>query len=198
LAQLTASILFSLTSFTIIQTEVYAAQVNWCTKSPDSWRIFAKRVPGRKINVAEACRKHDLCYWTISASKENCDSSFHADLRNKCFQKFSITAEKSALEQCLKYSKVYYKAVSTTGFANNSFRDAQSESKEVSKRLSDKFFCLEVSRYYSDIAWQLAGRQAKGEGIAQSIENATNAITAKIGNPCEERGRTGERGTIVK
>lgn len=154
---------------------------NWCTLSLDKFTLNDKIV-----DFSEVCREHDVCYWTIDAGKENCDKSFYDTLKRTCDLAFPtetvIPIETTGRQKCYNIAGTYNNAVSGSGLigffsksiAQDSYDDAQGESKDVKKELKD--YNITDKKYNPNITWELARRQASGESESESISNTVNTI----------------------
>lgn len=62
----------------------------------------------QKVDLAEACSKHDLCYGTHGASKSDCDGSFYEDLKKACRTQIggSDRAFRSCIDTALQFNDV--------------------------------------------------------------------------------------------
>lgn len=156
---------------------VAQAQPNWCTKSPETYTV-----EGQRIVFSPACREHDICYFTIGAEQPGCDLAFRNNLRRICDQAAAQTSQ-PIRDKCYYRAGIYYNAVSGSGkigiftgeIAKKSHRLAQTESGEVRQRLVNRFGSLNPD-YNATIAWELARRQASGESVDESKDNAFNTI----------------------
>ncbi len=162
-----------------------ASSPNWCTKSPD--KISVGNLSKKYIvDFSSVCRGHDICYWTIGAHKAHCDNIFFSDLQTICRQQEFFFDE--LIKECDSRAKLYYNAVSGSGkigvltskMADDSFSAAQREANIVANQLRRRFPALDIEQYRQEIALQLATRQASGESVNKSIENAFNAIASRI------------------
>jgi len=86
---------------------------------PDEWRI-----PGtdKWVFVGNACRRHDECYGSPNANKNQCDSDFYSNLRSNCRSKLNNLTEREK-KYCMKLAETYTRAVSRYGHA--AFKRAQ-------------------------------------------------------------------------
>jgi len=168
---------------------------DWCTGVPDTY-TYDNQVAD-SVDFSPACRNHDLCYWTIAPEKVDtkpiCDKNFYSQLKDICDEKFAneITTplKVSGRQKCYNIAGIYYDGVSGTGLAGlatgsraqSGYNDAQGEAGEVRTYLESRLGKNAVPvEYDKDIAWELASRQATGEGISTSIANAENSIATNI------------------
>ncbi|NJO43721.1 MAG: hypothetical protein HC865_24895 [Cyanobacteria bacterium RU_5_0] len=169
----------------VVNPDIALASTNWCTSSPDTIVVGDGRAR-QNVDFSSACRGHDICYFTIGADKAQCDTAFRNNLGAICRQVFQSNVPLRG--QCNLNADLYYNAVSgsgvvgtiTEGIVNRSFRDAQREANIVSTRLVERFPGVNIEQHYQTIASQLANRQANGESVTQSIDNAVSTIAANI------------------
>jgi hypothetical protein len=74
-------------------------------------------------NFTGSCRTHDRCYETCGRSKEDCDRTFHSDLRSACRRAYTSYWHRPYLRACLEMANTYHSAVDRMG--GDAYRAAQ-------------------------------------------------------------------------
>ena len=97
-----------------------------CAACGDSWTN--QLVPETKVEGVDftpACVRHDECYNSCGAEKNDCDRVFHLEIRRFCREAFIIVDPKSKAKRhsCLDVVNTYNSAIRRDG--DNIFQKAQ-------------------------------------------------------------------------
>ncbi len=74
-------------------------------------------------DFTEPCRTHDRCYDTCGRTKDDCDSEFHAGMRERCRRAYPSQWHVIQRRACLETANTYYSAVHRMG--GDAYRAAQ-------------------------------------------------------------------------
>ena len=83
---------------------------NCLAVEPNPARLFGK-ASWRRVDLRAACYKHDTCYGTAGAKKENCDTGFYADLKAACRTQLGASAPEQVMRSCYEAALAYNDAV---------------------------------------------------------------------------------------
>ena len=77
--------------------------------------------PKGSYDFTSACARHDMCYETCGASREGCDKSFLADMKQICQMS-------SSKQDCFIQAEIYYRGVRM--FGGGAFKNAQKNAQK--------------------------------------------------------------------
>ena len=125
LSHLLSSLLIIPSIFAMDVVPVFAQTsqaANGCGAS-GSW--IAKITPNKPAgaNFKDACDKHDICYDTLGASKQQCDNQFYNNMLSACSATYSDSSSVK-FKACKKVAGVYVAAVKS-GKGKSAFKAAQ-------------------------------------------------------------------------
>ena len=91
-----------------------------------SWNEPWVRDTYGNADFTDACRNHDRCYETCGRSKDDCDSTFHGELRDVCRSAYPSPWHVVHRNACLSIADAYHSAVHRMG--GDAYRAAQRDS----------------------------------------------------------------------
>lgn len=109
------------------QKEGYVPEANGCGAAGSG---ISSYIPNTYyyFDFEDACNNHDKCYGTCNTDKDTCDSTFHSELKDACYNKNVLWAPAMFI-LCLEHlSTIYYLAVSFLG--KDAYEEAQDEACE--------------------------------------------------------------------
>ena len=87
------------------------------------WNTDVVRDEFWDVSFNEPCKHHDICYETCGVTKEECDDTFHDELKNVCEVTYPDASDEIQKTACLGAALVYYEGVKNAG--EGAFSDAQ-------------------------------------------------------------------------
>lgn len=87
------------------------------------WNTDVVRDEFWDVSFRKPCENHDLCYETCGVTKEECDVTFHNEMKSVCEDTFPDDIDALQKMACLAAADLYYEGVSTAG--EGAFSDAQ-------------------------------------------------------------------------
>lgn len=109
------------------QKKGYVPKANGCGAAGSG---ISKYIPNNYyyFDFEKACNNHDKCYGTCNTNKDSCDSTFHLELKNACYNKKVLWSPVMFI-LCLEHlSTIYYLAVSFLG--KDAYENGQDEACE--------------------------------------------------------------------
>ncbi len=200
ITSIVVTVTFTISSSIVNFKPVLASGPDWCTIAPDEAPIFSTGAT-RYVNFYEACRNHDICVFTKNADprhRDNCDNRFKDELGEICKREFKTIISVGFREECLQVTRKTYYAGVRSSRGEDGFKKAQAEAGRVADALRSQFPSVDISRYYGDIAQELAVYQATHGSmlnspervIEPSIKHTVNIVAAKLlaNNPASKPG----------
>jgi Group XII secretory phospholipase A2 precursor (PLA2G12) len=141
----------------------------------DNWRCQL-----RHANFSNACRGHDICYWTPGRNKTSCDNDFLRGLKKECHKKFRSIISVGCLAPCLVEANKYYRAVSHVG--DGAFSTAREEGVVVLNELKKALNSNLIKKYSEQIKIQIGNLcfKLRDNDSKCSIKEVVNLLIMKF------------------
>ncbi len=108
------------------------AEGSWKSKFiPDEFKVPGS---GASAKFYRACDKHDDCYDTLGASKDDCDNGLHANLRKECKIAYK-GLNKVFLPACYTAAFTFYEAVHLSPDSKEAYKKAQDAARSRGEQI---------------------------------------------------------------